>query len=77
MNKALTKNTTTTLTYVDDIKYECGAVASSGVIGSARVFPSILYLHTAQLKNGLSEHKAIFYHLRVIDGDKRGGVIAQ
>ena len=35
MNKALTKNNNTMLTYVDDVKYECGAVASSGVIGSA------------------------------------------
>ena len=35
MNKALTKNNNAMLTYVDDVKYECGAVASSGVIGSA------------------------------------------
>ena len=65
------------LTSRSDIESEHGAVASSGVVGSARILPGILYLHTAQLKDGLSEHLAIFYHLRVIDGDERGGVIVQ
>ena len=65
------------LTSRSDVESEGGAVTSPGVVGSARVHPSILYLHTAQLKDGLSEHQVIFYHPRVINGDQGGGLVAQ
>ena len=44
------------LTSRSDVESEGGGVTSPGVVGSARVHPSILYLHTAQLKDGLTEH---------------------